>query len=164
MWRKMYCGFVDFLNEFRKKFTKKSSKEEQHENNEIKKETENDKESEDLKKSFLARRCISEKELNIDGKYFFNTKSGVIDLIKLKKLAEELGENFNGDTLIQNRKKWLFPHEDFKDNHFTCLAPITIPETFDEGKFYKDIDFLKKTLLKSLGGREDSYEWIMKNM
>ena len=44
----------DFLNEFRKKFTKNSSKEEQHENNEIKKETENDKESEDLKKSIIS--------------------------------------------------------------------------------------------------------------
>lgn len=115
----------------------------------------------DLKKTFLARRCISEKELNIDGKFFFNTKSGVIDLIKLKELAEELGENFNGETLIRNREKWLFPHEDFKDNHFTCLAPITIPETFDEEKFKKDIAFLRKTFMKSMGDREDSFEWIM---
>ncbi|MDD7612228.1 MAG: hypothetical protein PUJ82_15070, partial [Spirochaetales bacterium] len=115
----------------------------------------------DLKKSFLARRCVPEKELNIDGEFFLNTESGVIDLVQVKKLADELGDRFNGQTLIENREKWLFPHEDFKENHLTCLAPINIPESFDEEKFMADIDFFKSTFLKSLGEREDSYEWLL---
>ena len=115
----------------------------------------------DQKKTFLSKRSISEKELNIDGKFSFNTESGVIDLIQLKSLADELGDSFNGQTLIANRDRWLFPHEEFKDNHLTCLAPITIPKSFYEEKFKADIDFLKSTLLKSMGGRKDSYESLI---
>ena len=115
----------------------------------------------DLKRGFLAHFTIPETEFNIEGKNLFCTKSGVIILNKLKEVLINLGENPNINELLKKKTAWLKPHSEFIRNHLTCMAPIRIPDFVDEAKFEEDRKFLKNTFMRSLGYREDSYEWMM---
>lgn len=114
----------------------------------------------DLIAGFLSKYIISEEEINVDGKRLFNTMSGVICLDSFKKTMQGLGSDISIQKMLSMRNLWLFKHEQFKQNHLTCLANIEIPENISLERYKSDLDFFKKTFLKSMGYREDSLEWL----
>ena len=110
---------------------------------------------------FFSAYEISEDEFNIDGENLFVIKNGIIDLRKLKDVYQNFTEEERGlATLLERKSDWFFPHELYKENHLTTMAPVSIPDVFDEAKFKCDMAFIKETMLKSLGQVEESYEWI----
>lgn len=115
----------------------------------------------DMKKTFLAEHSIPQEELNIEGENLFCCESGVIDLISLREIYESSEKEFSIETLYERKSDWLFPHEMYKDNHITCFAPISIPDIFNKEQFEEDMSFFRNTFLKSMGNREDSFEWLM---
>lgn len=115
----------------------------------------------DMKRGFLAHFSVPETEFNIDGKNLFCTKSGVIVLNKLKEVINGLGDNPSINEVLEKKAEWLKPNAMFMKNHITAMAPITIPDSVDEAKFKEDRKFFKDTFMRSLGYREDSFEWLM---
>ena len=111
--------------------------------------------------SFMSRYVIKESEFNLNAENLFVTENGVIDLECLKRVWEQLPENEkNIKELFALKDEWLFPHENYKENHLTTMAPIEIPDELDIDQFYEDINFIKGKLLKSLGDRSDNLEWL----
>lgn len=115
----------------------------------------------DLISGFLTSYVIPNEDININAQNLFNTNTGVISLEDFKITMASQGENIDVKSLVASKNSWLFAHNDFKENHLTCLSEIEIPETVDVLKYDSDISFLKNTFLKSLGHRQDSFEWLM---
>lgn len=111
-------------------------------------------------KNYLSHFSITDEEFEVDTEFLINTESGVIDLRNVLECWKLL-EKPSVAGLMALKKHWLLPHENFKENHLTHMAKISLPENFDNEKFESDLDFFHKTFLVTFGNQEESYEWFL---
>lgn len=111
-------------------------------------------------KNFISHFSISDEEFEVDTEFLLNTESGVIDLREVVRCWKLL-ENPSIAGLMGLKDYWLFSHEQFKQNHLTKMATVSLPEEFDEKKLESDLDFFHKTFLVTFGNQEESYEWFL---
>lgn len=111
-------------------------------------------------KNFISHFSISDEEFEVDTEFLLNTESGVIDLREVVRCWKLL-ENPSIAGLMGLKDYWLFSHEQFKQNHLTKMATVSLPEEFDEKKLELDMEFFHKTFLVTFGKQEESYQWFL---
>ena len=111
-------------------------------------------------KDFISHFAKTDKDMDVDTDFLLVVQNGVVDLCKVLGVWKGL-ENPTVQKLWEQKDKWLFSHEDFKENHLTHIANVFVPDVWHAEKYFEEIEFFHKTLLVTFGGEEESFDWFM---
>ncbi len=111
-------------------------------------------------KDFIAHFAKTEEEMDIDSDFLLVVQNGVVDLRKVLEVWKMMGTP-TVKSLWEKKDRWFFSHEDFKDNHLTHIANVSIPDEWSDEKYSSEIEFFHKTLLVTFGGEDESFDWFL---
>lgn len=109
-----------------------------------------------LIESFFDKNSLDYRNFNVDGKRYFVCLSGVINLEALRN------KNFSSvSEMLLHKAEWLVPHSHLKNNYFTTISLMTIPETIEEEVFQYRLALFMNRLKTSMCGRIDYAEALI---
>lgn len=111
-------------------------------------------------KDFISHFTKTEDEMDLDSDFLLVVQNGVVDLRKVLEVWKMMA-NPTVKALWEQKSSWLFPHEDYKENHLMHIANVSVPDEWDDDKYIKEIEFFHRTLLVTFGGEEESFDWFM---
>ena len=117
----------------------------------------NENERNKILKSFFAPYTIDASELNQESEKYLALNNG--QYIDLKEIENKHYKSTS--DLWSDKSIWLKGHKAMKSKNITLHMNINLPLELDAEKQHKDFSLFKKTLLNSVGEREDTFDWLM---